>query len=38
MRHRMFRLDFGLVVDFLICVAVYGLIRLLRPRGNNLAE
>ena len=31
MRHRMFRVDVGLAIDFAICVAVYGLIRLARP-------
>jgi hypothetical protein len=30
MRHRMFRVDLGLAVDFLMCVAVYGLVRLVR--------
>lgn len=28
LRHAEFRLDAGLAVDFLVCVAVYGLIRL----------
>ena len=28
MQHRMFRVDLGLAVDFLICVAAYGVVRL----------
>ena len=31
MRHRIFRVDLGLGVDFLLCVAAYGLVRLARP-------
>jgi hypothetical protein len=31
LRHRLFRVDLGLVIDFLICVGVYGLVRLARP-------
>ncbi len=27
MRHRAFQIDLGLLVDFLVCVSVYGLIR-----------
>jgi hypothetical protein len=30
MRHRMFRVDLGLAIDFLMCVAIYGLVRLVR--------
>ena len=30
MRHRMFRIDFGLAIDFLMCVGIYGLVRLVR--------
>lgn len=30
LRHRMFRIDPGLAIDFLICVAAYGLVRLAR--------
>ena len=30
LRHRMFQVDLGLALDFLICVALYGLIRLVR--------
>jgi hypothetical protein len=33
MRHRMFRVDWGLAIDFLICVLAYGLVRMLR--GND---
>jgi len=32
MRHRMFRVDLGLAIDFLICVSVYGAVRLFRGR------
>ena len=28
LRHQGFRTDWGMLVDFLVCVAVYGLIRL----------
>jgi hypothetical protein len=28
LRHEGFRADWGMLVDFLVCVAVYGLIRL----------
>jgi uncharacterized membrane protein (DUF2068 family) len=35
LRHRMFKVDFGLAIDFLICVALYGLIRLVRSSGNR---
>jgi hypothetical protein len=34
-RHRMFQVDLGLALDFLICVALYGLIRLVRGSGNR---
>jgi hypothetical protein len=30
LRHRIFRVDLGLAVDFLICVVAYGLVRLVR--------
>jgi len=30
MRHRMFRIDLGLAIDFLMCVGIYGLVRLVR--------
>jgi hypothetical protein len=33
MRHRMFSVDLGLGLDFLICVAAYALVRL--ARGSN---
>lgn len=29
-RHRMFQIDLGLALDFVICVTLYGLIRLVR--------
>lgn len=32
LRHRNFAVDWGTLVDFLVCAAVYGLIRL----GSNL--
>lgn len=35
LRHRMFRVDLGLAIDFLICVAVYGLVRLVRGRSDG---
>jgi hypothetical protein len=35
MRHRMFRVDFGLGIDFLICVGIYGLVRLVRGFGED---
>jgi hypothetical protein len=34
LRHRMFKVDLGLALDFLICVTLYGLIRLVRSSGN----
>ena len=30
LRHRIMRIDPGLGIDFLICVAIYGLVRLVR--------
>jgi len=35
LRHRMFQVDLGLALDFLICVALYGLIRLVRGSGDR---
>jgi hypothetical protein len=35
MRHRMFRVDLGLAIDFLMCVAIYGLIRLVRLTSTS---
>jgi hypothetical protein len=35
LRHRMFQVDLGLAIDFLICVALYGLIRLVRGAGDR---
>ena len=32
LQHQLFRPDVGLVLDFLVCVAVFALIRLLRTR------
>jgi hypothetical protein len=29
-QHQLYQIDWGLAVDFLICVACYGLIRLIR--------
>jgi hypothetical protein len=34
LRHRMFQIDLGLALDFLICVALYGLVRLARVSGH----
>ncbi len=31
LRHRVFRIDLGLGIDFLICVALYFVVRLARP-------
>ncbi len=28
LRHRLFQVDWGVAVDFLVCLAVYGLVRL----------
>jgi hypothetical protein len=33
LRHRMFQIDAGLAIDFLICVALYGVVRLFRGSG-----
>jgi len=30
LRHRMFRIDVGLAIDFLMCVGIYGVVRLIR--------
>jgi hypothetical protein len=35
LRHRMFQVDLGLAIDFLICVSLYGLIRLVRGSGDH---
>jgi hypothetical protein len=35
LRHRMFQVDLGLAIDFLICVVLYGLIRLVRGSGDH---
>jgi hypothetical protein len=35
LRHRMFQVDLGLAIDFLICVFLYGLIRLARGPGAH---
>jgi hypothetical protein len=35
MRHRMFRIDLGLAIDFLMCVAIYGLLRFVRGTFNE---
>ena len=35
-RHRMFQVDLGLAIDFIICVVLYGLIRLVRGSGDHL--
>jgi hypothetical protein len=37
LRHRMFQVDLGLALDFLICVLLYGVIRLVRGPGNRPA-
>ncbi len=34
-RHRMFRVDFGLAVDFLMCVAVYAVVRFIRVSSSG---
>lgn len=34
-RHRMFQVDLGLAIDFLICVFLYALIRLVRGWGRR---
>jgi len=35
LRHRMFQVDLGLALDFLICVVLYGFIRLARSSGTR---
>jgi hypothetical protein len=35
LRHRMFQVDLGLALDFLICVTLYGLIRVARGWGER---
>jgi hypothetical protein len=35
MRHRMYRIDLGLAIDFLMCVVAYGLVRLVRGLGSH---
>jgi hypothetical protein len=35
LRHRMFQVDLGLAIDFLISVVLYGLIRLVRGSGDH---
>jgi hypothetical protein len=35
MRHRMFRVDLGLAIDFLMCVGIYGLVRLVRLSNTS---
>jgi hypothetical protein len=35
MRHRMFRVDLGLAIDFLICVAIYIAVRFVRTAFNE---
>jgi len=37
LRHRMFQVDLGLAIDFIICVVLYGLIRLVRGSGDHQA-
>ena len=37
LQHRMFRIDLGLAIDFLICVTAYGLVRLARAWNNTRA-
>jgi len=32
MQHQLFRIDPGLLLDFLVCVVVFGLIRLVRTQ------
>ena len=34
-QHRLFRVDLGLGVDFLICAAAYGLVHQLRPHRED---
>ena len=35
MRHRIFRIDPGLGIDFMICVGLYGLLRLARGSSDS---
>jgi hypothetical protein len=35
LRHRMFQVDLGLAIDFLICVSLYGLVRFVRGLGDD---
>jgi len=35
LRHRFSHIDLGLLIDFLICVAVLGLVRLARPWNSE---
>lgn len=35
MRHRMYQIDPGLAIDFVMCVAAYGLVRLVRNLGSQ---
>jgi hypothetical protein len=35
MRHRMFKIDVGLAIDFVICVAIYWLVRQFRSYGED---
>jgi hypothetical protein len=35
LRHRMFQVDLGLAIDFIICVILYGFIRLVRGSGDR---
>jgi hypothetical protein len=35
LRHRMFQVDLGLALDFVICVILYGFVRLARAWGNR---
>jgi hypothetical protein len=35
LRHRMFQIDLGLAIDFLICVVLYGFVRLARLAVNR---
>jgi hypothetical protein len=38
MRHRMFRVDLGLGLDFVICAVIYGLVRQIRFFGDGAEE
>jgi hypothetical protein len=37
-RHEVFRVDWGLVIDFWVCVALYGVIQLLLRRKRGRAS